>query len=268
MQEYNKADQWLHHLCQVIAKANRTFVSEKADDSHTTLFFDALGDRITGNWTNLGKEPLLFTLRLDSFYFEVLTAGFEPVLSVASIGKSRDLVEEELENKLNKIGLITEGFRKKMQYQIPEYSKAGATVELLDSESFMSWKSYRNLANWSCYQLLGYARVRSGVNIWPHHFDTGIYAKLKNGLGLGFGLAMEDQITGAPYFYMAGYPKKGALSYEKAEDGDHWSWEVGEHWQGAILPLTKLHNASESRKKEMILEYLTEGFRAFMKLIR
>jgi len=46
MQEYIKVDQYLHQLVQVIAKANRTFVQEKEDDSHTNLYFDSLGEKI------------------------------------------------------------------------------------------------------------------------------------------------------------------------------------------------------------------------------
>ena len=46
MKTYNKVDQQLHLLCQVIGKANRTFVPDKADESHTNLHFDPWGNKI------------------------------------------------------------------------------------------------------------------------------------------------------------------------------------------------------------------------------
>ncbi len=50
MQAYIKTDRQLHWLSQVIAKINRTYVPKKNDDSHTNLYFDNLGKRITGRW--------------------------------------------------------------------------------------------------------------------------------------------------------------------------------------------------------------------------
>ena len=50
MEGYTYADQKLHFLTQVIAKANRSYVPTKPDDSHTNLYFDTLDNRIVGRW--------------------------------------------------------------------------------------------------------------------------------------------------------------------------------------------------------------------------
>ena len=64
MQRYPKVDQQIHLLSQLIAKANRTFVPKSEDDSHTNLFFDPLGNRITGRWVKAGKNKVIFALNL------------------------------------------------------------------------------------------------------------------------------------------------------------------------------------------------------------
>lgn len=50
MRGYNHIDQHIYQLSQIIAKANRTFVQKKADDSHINLFYDSLSHRIYGRW--------------------------------------------------------------------------------------------------------------------------------------------------------------------------------------------------------------------------
>ncbi len=47
MQEYNNSDRQIHWLSQVMAKANRAYVPEQKDDSHTNLYFDAPEKRIS-----------------------------------------------------------------------------------------------------------------------------------------------------------------------------------------------------------------------------
>ena len=96
MQAYNKTDQQLHWLCQTIAKANRTYVTSKPDDSHTNLFYDDLDNRIIGRWINNGREFLMLTLNLESLHFEWLNSAKEVVQSVASVGKTASDIENEL----------------------------------------------------------------------------------------------------------------------------------------------------------------------------
>ncbi len=68
MQEYNKADQQLHLLCQIIGKANRTYVPEKADESHTNLYFDSWGDKILGRWIQTDSGNVIVALDLRTSF--------------------------------------------------------------------------------------------------------------------------------------------------------------------------------------------------------
>lgn len=70
MSAYHQIDQQLHLLCQIIAKANRTFVPKKEDDSHTNLYFDHLGQRIFGRWIEGEDRKVIMCLNLDKQTFE------------------------------------------------------------------------------------------------------------------------------------------------------------------------------------------------------
>ena len=265
MKTYHKTDQQLHLFCQIIAKANRTFVPKKADDSHTNLFFDPLGNRITGRWIDHGNSRFILSLNLKNLQFEVLDAFYELVFSVHTVGWALEETENEIERMLPEAGLDPEGFKAPLHFEIPIYPFAHEPITSIEQQGLDQWKYYRKLANQACYSLLGHAQVEGETRIWPHHFDTGIYSQIHENIGVGFGLAMQDRMVGAPYFYMSGYSKEGFLSYENLPKGKGWGWELGEHWNGAILPLTTLENEPEDQQKRIIEEYLRSAFHWFVK---
>jgi hypothetical protein len=76
-------------------------------------------------------------------------------------------------------------------------------------------------------------KLESPIRVWPHHFDLGIYASIKNGLDFGAGLAIADTLVDGLYFYACGWkegksiPTKGFDSLSKGE------WRSD--WDGATL---------------------------------
>lgn len=50
MQLCNITDRQIHQPVQTITKFNRAYVAEMADDSHTNLAFDTIGDWLAGGW--------------------------------------------------------------------------------------------------------------------------------------------------------------------------------------------------------------------------
>lgn len=260
MIEYNTVDQQLHLLCQILGKANRTFVPAKADESHTNLYFDPCGNRILGRWIQNRSGGVLFALDLGSLSFDVYNAFRSKVLSVPSIGKTLEEIEMELESLLPEIALDPKGFRTPMSREIPEYPFSHQAIEAIDAKSMDQWKYFRKLANQSCYDFLGYAQVESEVRIWPEHFDTGIYFEFAGQIGIGFGLAMKDSMLGEPYFYMAGYPKTESLIFDKLPQSSHWKWELGEHWKGVILPLSIIEKSSYQQTEIILSEYFMHNF--------
>ena len=260
MKEYNKVDQRLHLLCQVIGKANRTFVPEKTDESHTNLYFDPWGNKILGRWIQTESGTVMLSLDLNTLQFEILNSSRKQILTVSSIGMTMEEIEMDFETLLPKAGFDPTGFSTPMPHEIPAYVFSKEPLKAIEAKALDQWKYFRNLANKSCYQFLGYAQAESEVRIWPEHFDTGIYFEYAGKIGIGFGLAMEDSMAGEPYFYMAGYPLKGSLVFENLPQSPTWKWELGESWKGVILPVSVLEKTSHSETEKILSEYIIQNF--------
>ena len=252
MLEYTNTDQQLHRLSQVIAKVNRTFVSAKEDDSHTNLAFDSLGYRIMGRWILGGNENVMLTFNLRNQLFEWVNQSQKVLASVKTKERHISEIESELALGLPSLGLDPKGFVDKLHYEIPAYAFMNDPVPEFYEEDLEEWANYRLLANEACNAMLTTLGLESEVRIWPHHFDTGIYVTVNENLGVGFGLAMEDQMAGDPYFYMSGYPSKGEIDYTKVNDLPFGRWETSEYWNGAIMPLSELEEAPHAGSLFMI----------------
>jgi len=245
MKNYTKTDQIIHLLSQTIAKANRTFVPSKKDDSHTNIHFDFLGKRILGRWIETPKGKVMLTLNLPELKFEWLNDSFQVVNSVDVVGKAVKDIELELVPQLTDLEMSSEGFLDKLHYDIPEYAFALDAFSSIDPADMNSWMQTRNQANIICDTLLGHLQVASETRIWPHHFDTGIYAEVNENRGIGFGLAMEDAMGGDAYYYIAGYALKGDIDFSSVPTLDKGKWEIGENWKGAFLPINAIQNESD-----------------------
>ncbi len=264
MQEYTNTDQQLHLLSQLVAKANRTFVPKKEDDSHTNLCFDNLGNRISGRWIETKDSQLLFTLNIDTQTIVVVNEASKLMAGVSTISKHMEEVEQEIEKVLPDLGLAPDGFSEPLHYEIPSYDFAKKPIVKIDSNGLSQWKHVRQLANQACYELMGYVQMWDDVRIWPHHFDTGIYIIPTKKLGIGFGLAMEDSMAGSPYFYLAGYPLQGEIIYKNLPHSDKWEWKIGENWKGAILKLDTLQKQNETEQLKCVGKFIVENTKWFL----
>jgi hypothetical protein len=241
MQEYNNIDQKIHQLSQVIAKANRTFIPKKSDDSHTNLFFDPISHRIYGRWIEVEERKIILALNLKDFTFEWLNNKMQNIQSFGIQGKTISDMEHVIERSLPEMGLKKEGFRDKLHFEIPVYPFLNDPFEPFELKSRENWEYYRGMANVACNDLLGYLQVEGEIRIWPHHFDTGIYVEPNSNTGLGFGLAMEDGLIGSPYIYFSGYRLNGdKFDYANAHDLPVGKWVLSDNWKGAVLPLSDL----------------------------
>ena len=240
MQGYNSIDQRLHQLSQTIAKVNRSFVPRKEDDSHTNLYFDAIGQRILGRWVGEEHRHMIFALNLKTFAYEWLNTHMESLFSYPIEGKRIADIESSINLDLEKLGLQSDGFLNPLHFEIPEYPFINDAFESLDSLALQDWTTHRAMANQACSDLLGYLHINGDVRIWPHHFDTGIYIEPSKTLGIGFGLAMKDTLMDEPYFYYSPYGLNNRnINYEQKPSLRLGDWILGDHWKGAVLPLSK-----------------------------
>jgi hypothetical protein len=256
MKPYNHVDQQLHWLCQLLAQANRTFLPKKEDDSHTNLYFDPLGNRITGRWIPTKEASLIFTLDLANLDIQIISETHQVLASYPTIGKLLADVESDINEQLPEWGLTSSGFREKLHFEIPDYHFVQQPVQPLDAKALEAWKHFRRLANEACSLLLGYTQNLAEIRIWPHHFDTGIFTSINHRISIGFGLAMEDKMAGAPYFYLSGYPTSGEIDYHRLPAANEWTWKIGDRWKGAILPLDQLAGKTNADQQKILQHYL------------
>jgi len=260
---YIATDEHIHQLCQTIAKVNRSFVPKRDDDSHTNMYFDELSQRITGHWIETPKGRRIFSLNLKDYCFEWQNSSKDVIASYSIEGKTIVEWESQMAQGLEYMGLEMDNFLDPLHFEITEYAFRDSAFYKPSAAAIEEWMRLRTLGNEACMQLTGYAQVESSIRIWPHHFDTGVYFDVDNRIGIGFGLAMKDEGTDAPYFYLSGYPGKGSISYTNLPEIGAGHWLTGEGFNGAILradrPLDEL--------RRNIPDYVTLAFKWFVKQV-
>ncbi len=238
---YHQIDQHIHQLCQIIAKVNRTYVPKEADDSHTNLYFDPIRHRIFGRWVDTAAGRIILALCLDQSMFQWLDESLRVINTHDIAARNQQQLELAAEQTLKNLGLDTTGFREKLHFKIPDYPFVGQPYKPFVREDQKEWEHYRGMANLGCYQLIGHFQADGEVRIWPHHFDTGTYVELDHKLGLGFGLAMKDEMAGDAYFYFSGYGLGGnEVNYQNLPQLSAGRWIINEGWKGAILPISEI----------------------------
>lgn len=253
MQVYNKTDQTLHQICQVLAKAGRSFVPKKDDDSHTNLYFDALAQRIHTHPFGDPQRTLAFNLINNTF--EWVDARQRASLIIKLAGQTIEQLERIIAGQLLAKGLDEKAFLELLHFEIPNYDHPKIFMPLT-AEEVGEWRYYRRMANQVGAALLGFLQKEGQPRIWPHHFDTGTSCIVDDYMGIGYGLAMQDDMVGAPYFYLAGHPQKGEVDYDQKPSLTNGRWQIGEHFNGAVLPITVLPGKGSMK---MILKFVQEA---------
>ncbi|MCF7902790.1 MAG: hypothetical protein K9M19_05135 [Candidatus Marinimicrobia bacterium] len=258
MQEYNRTDEQIHYLSQLIAKVNRSFLEPQDDDSHTNLFFDPLSRRVYGRWVTTPAGPLIFALELDNFQFQWLDSRFRVLQKITVAGKDLEQIEDETMKGLDGVGLASVDLRQPLHFKLPSYSVSGKTQNKPDSAGLAQWQFFRSLANDTAAAVLGHFQVTGEVRIWPHHFDTGISGQVLKSLAIGFGLAMADNLVNEPYFYLAGYGEE-PFEYTGLTELDAGTWVTGDSWRGALLPLIEIPENSLSDARDMLHRFVLKS---------
>ncbi|MBW6490820.1 MAG: hypothetical protein K0B15_06440 [Lentimicrobium sp.] len=265
MQNYIKTDRQIHWLSQVIAKANRTYVPEKKDDSHTSLYYDSIGKRILGRWIETPEGEVILALNLNSLHFEWLDKKQNILYEVSVLNKNAEQLEKSVSTFLYSIKMRIDNFLKPMHFEIPDYKIDKLLESDISDPGLKSWMFFRTLANQACQSMSGYLQSEGEIRIWPHHFDSGVYLQAKGDLGLGFGLATEDSMIGQPYFYLSGYQSKSPIIYKNLSKLSLGKWQTGSGWNGAVLPFSEVLNLSPLEAVAAIQAFIKEATNWFLK---
>lgn len=259
MQGYNNTDQTLHQICQILAKAGRSFVPKQDDDSHTNLYFDALAQRIHTH--PFGDPQRTLAFHLYNSTFEWVDARQRPSMITKLAGQTMAQLEQLIAGQLLETGLDEQAFLEPLHFEIPKYEHPDIFMPLTE-EAVGEWRYYRRMANQVGNALLGFLQQEGQARIWPHHFDTGTYCIIDNYMGIGYGLAMQDEMVEAPYFYLSGYPQKGKVDYHQKPPLTNGHWLLSDHFKGAVLPITQLPGKGSMK---MILKFVQEATEWYLK---
>ena len=262
MQEYIKVDQRLHQLAQLLAKAGRTFVPKKDDDSHTSLSFDPMGQRILTHPFGDNPRSLGFDLSNQSFMWVGPNRWQIDLVKLA--GQTIKELEDALAKILEESKFDSDDYREDLHFYIPDYKDLPTTFDPLDEQALGEWMYYRRLANQVGNALLAYLQTSGAVRIWPHHFDTGVYTMVGGWINIGYGFAPADGIVNTPYFYLSGHPNHGAIDYSKADQLSAGQWKTDGEWKGAVLPISDLPQRHAMR---VITKFVREATDSYLKVI-
>lgn len=263
MQAYPITDQYLHQIVQIIAKTNQAFVPSTEEYSHSNLYYNVLSDRIQGRWITSGDRRMILSFHLASGQLQWLDSHETSLWSALATGKTYAELEQQALAGLQEVGLLAEAYPDKMPFEIPDYAFKSKAFAPFDPVALNEWRHFRRLAIFAAQLLMDHLQADSEIRIWPHHFDTGIYLEAADRPGMGFGLAMQDEMVGAPYFYLAAYPKEGKINYAQKPNLIKGHWEIHEGWKGAVLSLEELHEQELNRQLEITQTWLWQVSRFF-----
>lgn len=263
MNNYIQADQQLHRLCQIIAKANRSFVPEKEDDSHTNLGFNPDTLNIEGRWIETNSINIRLVLRLTDVCLVWQNESGDALQTISTAKKNITEIEEQVEETLERFQLDTKSFREPLHFEIPEYAFMNQPVALLSRLALNEWIFWRTLANQACAYLLDKLNRTAEIRIWPHHFDTGIYVEIDQDYGIGFGLAIKDYMVGAPYFYATLNTANQSVNYAEFDKLSDGIW-LHNDWKGAVLSINKLSFRNQEYSTATTKTFIDEVMECYM----
>jgi hypothetical protein len=240
MKDYNTTDQHIHKLSQILAKMGRSLVPAKEDDSHTNLYWDPIKKQLLGRWISSPGGLLLPALNLEDTEFKWIDKQMKVAGKISLVGKNYFEAEDLVEVISNDVGIEKKSLMAPLHFEIPDYTFKSAAINKLEEPELSEWSYYRTLANHILNDLGATVQRGIEVRIWPHHFDTGIYFQWSDEIGIGCGLAMEDDMAGAPYFYISAYTGDEQFNYSDATTLVYGKWIKEGPWKGGILPLNQL----------------------------
>lgn len=223
----------VHSASQYLAAAGISFLEKKEDDSHTNLQFKV--DDATLHTRPLNEVG--DTLSFNYNNFSLVWNGNEKHKVFRLDGKSHEQVLKWIQATASEANLKLP-YRYQLHYELPYEITDAFTFRLSDLSTLRELKLIRTVAQKILEVFVEEQQLRSEVRVWPHHFDTGAFAPLKNNtdVSISLGMAIPDTICDDHYFYIAGYKEGDALVTTHLPALSIGKW-MNDGFKGAILPV-------------------------------
>lgn len=250
--DFNKEEINLHRAIQLLSLTGVNVQKPLPDDSQNTSIWNEKTNTILGRVFELNQNKYQLGIRFNPFELVLLDGNSSVVEFIDIGGLDKPALYSIWEDWLGKIGfkgnLITT-----LHYDLPENDAYHRNnFDGLTQEFVKSWTKLRSLANHTMDQLNSVSGIKSEINIWPHHFDTGVFYSIKEvndetTQAIGAGLAIADSMVNEPYFYLYGWSKDGDLDYHNTPKLPIGEWLTGE-WQGAVLKASEITSENETNE--------------------
>lgn len=234
MNQYLQLDKQFHLQSQVLAKFARSLVKQEDDDSHTNLGLDVVSHCMFSRWAEREKTHFRLELQLNTGAYIVRGAD----LQIIEQFDSRELIQvEQSINQWFAAEFSAKELFEPLHFDIPKY-EVDADEFVHDGQTIEKWLMLRDLANWSCNWVARHFQKETEPRIWPHHFDTGIYFEVDDQLGIGYGLAMADDLIETPYFYCTPYGLNDhSIEWNSFGHLKMGEWFQSENFRSAVKPV-------------------------------
>lgn len=258
MKEEREALKYLHMAAQYLSAAGKSFLKHNDDDSHTTMQWDA--DEQTLFTDALNEEGLRLGLNMGAFAldFHHPLSGLEA--SYPLTGARHFDVVNWIERERAFCGLNGQ-YTFDLHYELPyEDSFAdGFHYPRISGTARDKLSTLRDKAQTALQSLVAQAEIDSKgkVQVWPHHFDTGLVIshKARPNLTFSLGLAMPDSLSDQWYFYLSAYQGEQVMAVSDITKLSKGLW-LNEGFTGAIL-------GAELHTSEQATQFFSEAIESF-----
>lgn len=225
----------MHIAAQYLAAAGISFLDKKEDDSHTNLGFNTETGCLETHFLSENKDQLLLSYKDFSLLWKSNTDSTSFKLDGMS--------HKEIMKWLNEIShtFLNKTYTYKLHYDLPYGIDNSFMFKLNNPSKLKDLMHLRMLTQLSLEKIIENHHLNSDIRVWPHHFDTGIYAQIPDSnISVGLGLAIPDSVCDEHYLYASGYNASGQLldvsNFGKLNNG-YWSTQG---FNGGVFPASTI----------------------------
>lgn len=238
----------MHFASQYLAAAGISFVEKKSDDSHTNLGWLASEQQLETH--PLSSNGDVLGLNYKTFSLEWTSPANKASLLLD--GKTHQQVLTWL-SSTSKTFLDKE-YKYNFHYDLP-YTIDDSYTYSLDAVALKKLAALRSLTQFSLEKTLKETGLDSDIRIWPHHFDSGVFASLTADKSVGFGLAIPDDMIKTHYFYLSAYKGHTGIDTNGFVPLSLGEWK-NDGFKGAVLP-------AKNRSEEEVIQFFTQAINAY-----
>ena len=261
----------IHHAAQWIARFGQSYLDHEADESHPTMVWNAAQQKLIGRLTS-GAVAVRIAVDVAAMQLQFLDQNLNILHALDIVGQESDAIEKWLQSNIQIVGLEAKSLAQMPYNDMPP--APSDQFEASDLRTAQAWMAHRTNANWHLAHIRAELALESEINIWPHHFDTGVYFSLKSQAAegdkaIGIGWAVSDTIVPENYWYVYAWAAKKELAYDRLKPLSVGAWYmIPEGWKGAALPLSNITAIADAvAQKELVNTFLKESTTALLELL-